>query len=61
VITVTGIVSPTLSEGTVITNSATIASDITDDNPEDNSSQVSVLVMNGGGDFSVFLPMVPRD
>ncbi len=53
VITITGIVSPGLSLGTVFTNTATITSATVDGYPDNNSSSVRVVIQT-----RIFLPLL---
>ena len=56
-ITITSIVSPSLSIGTVLSNTATITSATVEGNPNDNYSSARVLIPSSW----VFLPLVVRD
>ncbi len=56
VITITGVVSPDLKPGTVLTNTAIITSTTVDSNPDNNSSSVWVTVT-----YRIFLPLVLKD
>lgn len=57
VITVTGVVSPGLGTGTILTNTATITCTEIDGDPDNNSSSVRVLVPSAW----IFLPSVLRN
>jgi hypothetical protein len=54
-ITITDVVSPALSSGTIISNTATIASDVTDDAYEDNESTAAIAVADR---YGVYMPVV---
>lgn len=57
VITITGVVSPTLRPGTIITNTATIGGDAPEDEYERNRSTVTVIAADK---HIVYLPLVLR-
>jgi uncharacterized repeat protein (TIGR01451 family) len=57
IITITGFVSPSLSIGTVLVNTAMITSPIVEGNPSDNHSSARVLIPSSW----LFLPTVVRD
>jgi uncharacterized repeat protein (TIGR01451 family) len=59
VITITGVISPTLGKDTIVTNKATISSDTPDDDGENNSSQASVLAT--ATSHKVYLSLVLRE
>jgi uncharacterized repeat protein (TIGR01451 family) len=56
VITITGVVSPSLSTGMVLTNTSTITSTTVEGNPSDNRSSARVLIPSSW----LFLPLVVR-